>query len=80
MWDYLTCPGHFIASAIWDWYESWRYQRRFPHTAPAYYERNPRFIAFEEYFVAKFVVFAKMRYEVGSINQQAYLELIGRVM
>ena len=41
------------------------YLEKYPHTAPEFHERNPRYVAFDQYFTAKLQEYGDMMKREG---------------
>lgn len=50
---YFSCPRKFIPSEIWDFLEQLEYLDKYPHTAPAYHDQDPRFANCKRYYLGK---------------------------
>jgi hypothetical protein len=48
--EYRSCPNLWMKSPIMEFFKMRRYLEQHPHTAPAFHERSPRYVAFEEYY------------------------------
>ncbi len=45
-----------------------RYLEKYPHTAPAYTERRPRYVAFEKYFASMLADFQDRKETGGAVD------------
>lgn len=58
--EYLSCPLKFITSNVNEFLEMRSYLEKYPHTAPAFRDQDPRYLAFDRYFTAKVAEFQAM--------------------
>lgn len=65
---YHSCPMLFIPRVVWEWYERWTYLQKYPHTAPPYDEQDPRFLAFERYYLGRLNDYRARLQQVGGMS------------
>lgn len=58
--EYFSCPLLFIPRTVNEFLDMRNYLEKFPHTAPAYNDRDPRYVAFDGYFSSKLAEYSEM--------------------
>lgn len=50
----------FVPASAWEFLEQLEYMEKYPHTAPAFHDQNPRFAAAKRYYLSKVSEYADM--------------------
>lgn len=58
----------FISRPVWEWFDRWSYLQKFPHTAPPYEDQDPRFLAFERYYLARLSDYRERLEQLGGVT------------
>lgn len=61
MVEYYSCPLLFIPGSVNEYLARRRHLEKYPHTAPAYDDQNPRYVAFDNYYSAKLAEFSESK-------------------
>jgi hypothetical protein len=67
--EYWSCPMRFVSRSVQEFLAMRRHLERFPHTAVAYHEQEPRFIAFESYYSSRLSEFEERVRDTGGVDQ-----------
>lgn len=65
--EYLSCPLKFIPRCVDEFLEMRSYLEKYPHTAPAFRDQDPRYLAFDRYFTGKVNEYQRLLNRTGAI-------------
>lgn len=65
--EYFSCPNLFIASTVNEYLAMRKHLKDYPHTAVAFHDQDPRYVAMDRYFNARLAEYTEMVQTKGEV-------------
>lgn len=66
--SYFSCPLLFIGKSVGEFLAMRKHLEKYPHTAVAFHDQDPRYVAFDRYYSSKLSEFTEKMQTTGGVE------------